>query len=117
MRERVCVCVCVCVCVHVCVSYMQFVSMQGYRKYGLVHNSQVSSYIAFTREHTDEEKKAELVREHTHTHTHTAQRHTQTVQDLLLMDTSVSLMAWPLKGYVCVCVCVCARVCVCVYTG
>ena len=39
---------------------MQFVQLQGYRKYGLVHSSQVSNYISFSKDDTDEEKKAEL---------------------------------------------------------
>lgn len=49
-----------CLCAPVCLR-LQFVSMAGFRKFGLVHSSQVSNYIAFTREHSDEEKKAELV--------------------------------------------------------
>lgn len=40
---------------------VQFVAMEGYRKYGLVHSSQVSNYISFSKEDTDEDKKAELV--------------------------------------------------------
>lgn len=40
---------------------LQFVQLQGFRKYGLVHSSQVSAYINFSKEDSDEEKKAELV--------------------------------------------------------
>uniref|UniRef100_A0A7S3VHF1 S1 motif domain-containing protein n=2 Tax=Dunaliella tertiolecta TaxID=3047 RepID=A0A7S3VHF1_DUNTE len=40
--------------------YGVFVQLQGYRKYGLVHSSQVSSYISFSKEDSDESKKAEL---------------------------------------------------------
>ncbi|KAF5840637.1 hypothetical protein DUNSADRAFT_16010 [Dunaliella salina] len=40
--------------------YGVFVQLHGYRKYGLVHSSQVSSYISFSKEDSDESKKAEL---------------------------------------------------------
>jgi hypothetical protein len=40
---------------------VQFVAIEGYRKFGLVHSSQVSNYLSFSREDTDEQKKAELV--------------------------------------------------------
>lgn len=45
-----------------CFAFAQFVSMDGYRKFGLVHSSQVSNYLSFSREDTDEQKKSELVR-------------------------------------------------------
>jgi hypothetical protein len=39
----------------------QFVALEGYRKFGLVHSSQVSNFLSFSREDSDEQKKAELV--------------------------------------------------------
>ncbi|GIL65986.1 hypothetical protein Vafri_19629 [Volvox africanus] len=41
-------------------AYGVFVALEGYRRHGLVHTSQVSNYLSFTREDTDEQKKAEL---------------------------------------------------------
>mmetsp|Transcript_26220 Transcript_26220/g.77861 ORF Transcript_26220/g.77861 Transcript_26220/m.77861 type:complete len:587 (-) Transcript_26220:1722-3482(-) len=41
-------------------AYGVFVELEGFRKHGLVHSSQVSNYLSFSREDTDEEKKAEL---------------------------------------------------------
>jgi len=41
-------------------AYGVFVQLDGFRKHGLVHSSQVSNYLSFTRDDTDEEKKAEL---------------------------------------------------------
>ncbi|KAJ9532328.1 hypothetical protein QJQ45_010367 [Haematococcus lacustris] len=40
--------------------YGVFVALAGYRKFGLVHASQVSEWIKFNREDSDEQKKAEL---------------------------------------------------------
>ncbi|PNH10420.1 hypothetical protein TSOC_002850, partial [Tetrabaena socialis] len=41
-------------------AYGVFVALEGFRRHGLVHTSQVSNYLSFTREDTDEQKKAEL---------------------------------------------------------
>ncbi|GFR46504.1 hypothetical protein Agub_g8085, partial [Astrephomene gubernaculifera] len=41
-------------------AYGVFVALEGYRRHGLVHTSQVSNYLNFTREDSDEQKKAEL---------------------------------------------------------
>jgi predicted RNA-binding protein with RPS1 domain len=41
--------------------YGVFVAMDGYRKFGLVHSSQVCNYLSFTKDDSDEMKKAELV--------------------------------------------------------
>ena len=41
-------------------AYGVFVQLEGYRRQGLVHASQVSSYLSFSREDPDEVKKAEL---------------------------------------------------------
>lgn len=41
-------------------AYGVFVQLDGFRKHGLVHSSQVSNYLSFTRDDSDEEKKAEL---------------------------------------------------------
>jgi hypothetical protein len=51
-------------CLYHCAAHTgpQFVAMDGYRKHGLVHASQVANNISFSREDTDEEKKAEMVR-------------------------------------------------------
>ncbi|KXZ49883.1 hypothetical protein GPECTOR_19g334 [Gonium pectorale] len=41
-------------------AYGVFVALEGYRRHGLVHTSQVSNYLSFSKEDSDEQKKAEL---------------------------------------------------------
>lgn len=41
-------------------AYGMFVELAGYRRYGLVHSSQVANYLEFSREDSDETKKAEM---------------------------------------------------------
>lgn len=41
-------------------AYGMFVELAGYRRHGLVHSMQVANYLEFSREDSDERKKAEL---------------------------------------------------------